>query len=208
MDKKEHWEKVYQTKSLTEVSWYEPAPETSLNIIASLKLCKNAAIIDIGGGDSLLADHLLALGYTNITVLDISAAAIERAKLRLGPRAALVKWIIRDMLLFTGSEKFDLWHDRATFHFLTDLQDRHIYLDIVNRNLKVKGYLIVSTFALDGPEKCSNLPVHQFSESTLFDVFGLYFTKINCFEKEHPTPVLTLQQFLYCTFQKTITFGY
>ncbi len=202
-DRKDPWEKVYQSKPLTETSWYEPVPETSLDIISGLKLPKDAAIVDIGGGDSLLADHLLALGYSNITVLDISSAAIERAKLRLGKKAVLVNWITSDMLLFNGAEKFDLWHDRAAFHFLTDPQDQQLYLYTVNKNLKENGYLVLSTFTLNGPEKCSNLPVQQFSEITISDLFSRYFKKINCFTKEHSTPFHTLQQFLHCIFQKS-----
>lgn len=120
MNRKDHWEKIYQTKPLSEVSWYKPVPETSLSIIIGLKLSKDAAIIDIGGGDSLLADHLLKLGYTNITVLDISASAIERAKQRLNEKPALVNWIVSDMLLLDSEFKYDLWHDRAALHFLTE----------------------------------------------------------------------------------------
>ncbi|WP_345948876.1 class I SAM-dependent methyltransferase [Mucilaginibacter sp. PAMB04274] len=202
MERKDHWENVYQTKQLSEVSWYEPIPQTSLNIIDELGLPADAAIIDIGGGDSLLADHLLALGYTNISVLDISSAAIEKAKLRLGPKADLVKWIIRDMLLFNGTEKFDVWHDRAAFHFLTDPQDQQLYLSTLNKNLKDDGYLVIGTFSLNGPEKCSNLPVQQYSELTLTRLFSRYFKKINCFIMDHATPFQTLQQFIFCVFQK------
>ncbi|OJW14470.1 class I SAM-dependent methyltransferase [Mucilaginibacter sp. 44-25] len=201
MERKAHWENVYQTKPLSEVSWYEPIPATSLKIIDELGLPKSAAIIDIGGGDSLLADHLLELGYTNISVLDISSAAIERAKLRLGLKSILVKWIISDMLLFTGTEKFDLWHDRAAFHFLTDPQDQQLYLYTVNKNLKDDGYLVLGTFSVNGPEKCSNLPVQQYSELTLTRLFSQYFKKINCFIKDHTSPFLTLQQFIFCIFQ-------
>ncbi|MES2060329.1 MULTISPECIES: class I SAM-dependent methyltransferase [Mucilaginibacter] len=202
MERKDHWENVYQTKQLLEVSWFEPIPETSVKIIEELGLSTDAAIIDIGGGDSLLADHLLALGYTNISVLDISSAAIERAKFRLGPKAVLIKWIVSDMLLFNGTEKFDVWHDRATFHFLTDPQDQQLYLYTVNKNLKDDGYLVLGTFSVKGPEKCSNLPVQQYSELTLTRLFSRYFKKINCFIKDHTTPFQTLQQFIFCVFQK------
>lgn len=202
MERKDHWENVYQTKQLSGLSWYEPIPQTSINIIKEFGLSTDAAIIDIGGGDSLLADHLLALGYTNISVLDISSAAIERAKLRLGPKAVLVKWIISDMLLFNGTEKFDVWHDRAAFHFLTDPQDQQLYLYTVNKNLRDDGYLVIGTFSLNGPEKCSNLPVQQYSELTLTRLFSRYFKTINCFIKDHTTPFQTLQQFIFCIFQK------
>lgn len=202
MERKDHWENIYQTKPLSEVSWYERVPQTSINIMEELDLPKSAAIIDIGGGDSLLADHLLALGYTNISVLDISSAAIERAKLRLGPKAVLVKWIISDMLLFNGAEKFDVWHDRAAFHFLTDPQDQQLYLSTVNKNLKDDGYLVLGTFSVNGPEKCSNLPVQQYSELTLIMLFSRYFKKIKCYIKDHVTPFQTMQQFIFCIFQK------
>lgn len=202
IERKEHWEKVYQTKRLSEVSWYEPIPYTSLKIINDLSLSKSAAIIDIGGGDSLLADHLLERGYTNITVLDISSAAIERAKLRLGPKACSIKWIESDMLLFNATEKFDLWHDRAAFHFLTDPRDQQIYLNKSNENLKENGYLVTGTFSLKGPEKCSSLRVQQYSEITLQKIFNHFFKKIECFEADHFTPVQTLQTFIFCIFKK------
>jgi 2-polyprenyl-3-methyl-5-hydroxy-6-metoxy-1,4-benzoquinol methylase len=202
MEGKDHWENIYQTKQLSEVSWYEPIPQTSLNIIDELGLSADVAIIDIGGGDSLLADHLLALGYTNISVLDISSAAIERAKMRLGPKAVLVKWIISDMLLFNGTEKFDVWHDRAAFHFLTKPQDQQQYLYTANKNLKEEGHLVLSTFSVNGPDKCSSLPVRQYSETKLTNLFIRYFTKIKCFIKHHTTPFQTMQPFIFCIFQK------
>ena len=202
MERKDHWEKVYQTKELAEVSWYEPLPETSLRLISQLAPSRDAAIIDIGGGDSLLADHLLDLGYTNITVLDISMAAIERAKVRLGTKAIQIKWILSDMLLFTSTGKYDIWHDRATFHFLNKARDKEIYLQMVNNHLKAEGYLVISTFSLNGPEKCSSLPVQQYSEDSLNDFFNRYFKKIKCFIKNHKTPFQTLQQFIVCVFRK------
>jgi ubiquinone/menaquinone biosynthesis C-methylase UbiE len=185
------------------VSWYEPVPGTSLSIIIGLKLPKDAAIIDIGGGDSLMADHLLKLGYTNITVLDISASAIERAKQRLNEKAALVNWIVSDMLLLDSKLKYDLWHDRTAFHFLTRKQDQQAYLETVNRSLKPKAYLIVGTFAMDGPEKCSGLNIQQYSEQSLSDLFDVYFDKLGCLSKVHMTPFQTLQRFIYCCFQRT-----
>ena len=202
MERKDHWEKVYQTKELAEVSWYEPLPETSLRLISELTPSRDAAVIDIGGGDSLLADHLLELGYTNITVLDISMAAIERAKVRLSTKAIQIKWIVSDMLLFSGDGEFDIWHDRATFHFLNEAQDKDIYLQMVNNHLKAEGYLVMSTFSLNGPEKCSSLPVQQYSEDSLNDFFNRYFKKIKCFIKDHETPFQTFQQFIVCVFRK------
>jgi 2-polyprenyl-3-methyl-5-hydroxy-6-metoxy-1,4-benzoquinol methylase len=200
-NKKDHWDKVYQQKQLSELSWYEPVPETSLQIINGFNLPKEAAIIDIGGGDSLLVDHLLELGFTNMTVLDISLASILRAKQRLGKRAANVNWIISDMLLLTAEKKYDLWHDRAAFHFLTDEADQQEYLDIVHRLLKPKGYLILSTFADDGPSQCSGLPVQRYGEGDLAGLFSKYFNRMRCFTKEHLTPFQTLQKFIFCSFQ-------
>ena len=200
-DKKQHWENVYQTHPLTQVSWYEPIPDTSLTIIKNFKLPKDAAIIDIGGGDSLLVDYLLMMGYTNITVLDISAKAIERAKARLGENAVLVKWVVSDVLEFTSTEKYDLWHDRATFHFLTDPGEQQKYLDMVHRYLTPNGYMVLSTFSTDGPEKCSGLPVQQYTENTLPTLFDRYFEKIRCFTKMHITPFNTIQSFVFCSFQ-------
>ncbi|MES2063397.1 MAG: class I SAM-dependent methyltransferase [Bacteroidota bacterium] len=204
MDRKGHWETVYQTKQLSEVSWFEPIPQTSLEIINDFRLPKNAAIIDIGGGDSLMADHLIALGYTNITVLDISGEAIERAKKRLGESAGLVTWIVSDILLFDYTQKYDLWHDRATFHFLTERSEQQTYLKKMLQSLLPNAYITLSTFAIDGPQKCSGLQIQQYSERTLAELFGVFFEKLDCFHKEHTTPFNTKQEFIYCSFQNKL----
>lgn len=203
-DKKQHWENIYQNHQLTQVSWYEPIPDTSLSIIKRFNMPKDAAIIDIGGGDSLLVDYLLLMGYTNITVLDISAKAIERAKARLGDKAQSVNWLVYDVLDFTAMQQYDLWHDRAAFHFFTDLRDQEQYLDSVHQGLKPNGYLVLSTFGTDGPESCSGLPVQQYSENTLAKLFNKYFEKIKCFTKMHITPFNTVQSFVFCSFQKQV----
>jgi 2-polyprenyl-3-methyl-5-hydroxy-6-metoxy-1,4-benzoquinol methylase len=200
-DRKQHWEEVYKTKQLTEVSWYEPIPETSLSIIKLFRLPKNAAIIDIGGGDSLLVDYLLMLGYTNVTVLDISSKAIERAKERLGANASQVKWIVKDVIDFNPGQKYDLWHDRATFHFLINKEEQGKYLEMVHRYLGPDGYMVLSTFSEEGPEKCSGLPVQQYSENSLPNLFARYFEKIRCFTKMHITPFHTIQSFVFCSFR-------
>ncbi|HZX58904.1 MAG TPA: class I SAM-dependent methyltransferase, partial [Mucilaginibacter sp.] len=187
----------------TQVSWYEPIPETSLSIIARFNLPKDAAIIDIGGGDSLLVDYLLLMGYSNITVLDISAKAIERAQARLGEKAQLVTWLVRDVLDFTTTQQYDLWHDRAAFHFFTDMNEQERYLDSVHQYLKPNGYLVLSTFSTEGPETCSGLPVQQYSENSLSKLFNRYFEKIRCFTKMHITPFHTVQSFVFCSFQNT-----
>jgi len=205
MEKKDHWEKVYQTKQFAEVSWYEPVPETSLQIIHDLKLPKDAAIIDIGGGDSLLADHLIELGYTNITVLDISGHAIARAKKRLAEKAGLIHWVISDILEFDNTVKYDLWHDRATFHFLTERIEQQIYLKKLRRSLLPNAYIVISTFASEGPEKCSGLQIQQYSERTLAELFSAFFEKLGCLSKQHITPANTKQEFIYCSFQNRLT---
>jgi 2-polyprenyl-3-methyl-5-hydroxy-6-metoxy-1,4-benzoquinol methylase len=200
--KKEHWENVYEQKLLTEVSWYEEMPKTSLDMIVSLSLPKDAAIIDIGGGDSLLVDHLLALGYNDITVLDISIKAIERAKARLGQRAQQIEWIVSDILEFKPTKAYDLWHDRAAFHFLTSDQDQQTYLNKVNLLLKAGAIMVLSTFTEDGPERCSGLAVQQHSEKSLDNMFGVYFEKLQCIYTNHLTPFQTIQKFICCNFRK------
>lgn len=200
-NKQQHWENIYQNHQLTQVSWYEPIPETSLSIIKRFNLPLDAAIIDIGGGDSLLVDYLLLLGYTNITVLDISANAIERAQARLGEKAKLVNWLIHDVLDFTANRHYDLWHDRAAFHFFTKMNEQELYLDRVHKYLKPNGYLVLGTFSTEGPETCSGLPVRQYSENSLSKLFNKYFDKIRCFTKMHITPFHTVQSFIFCSFQ-------
>lgn len=201
-DRKAHWEQIYQTKNLHEVSWYQPVPETSLQVFKTLHIPADAAIIDVGGGDSLLADHLLHLGYRNITVLDISAKALERAKARLGSDAHRIKWIVADAASFIPEEKYDVWHDRAAFHFLTDEQDVNRYLNTAQQHLKPDGILIVGTFSEAGPKKCSGIDIKQYSEAAMTELMKTYFEKIRCFSSEHETPAGHIQQFLFCLFRK------
>jgi 2-polyprenyl-3-methyl-5-hydroxy-6-metoxy-1,4-benzoquinol methylase len=203
MSKRSHWQQVYQTKSATDVSWFQAVPQQSLDFIKSFNLDKTAAIIDIGGGDSLLADELLKLGYTNITVLDISAAAIKKAKARLGATAKNVKWIVSDILDFAASEKYDCWHDRATFHFLTNAADTEQYVQIANSAVSENGKIVVATFSTEGPLKCSGLPVKQYNESLLSQTLQRWFKKIRCITTDHLTPFNTLQNFIFCSFKKT-----
>ena len=200
--RKNHWEHIYSTKQPNEVSWYQPTPETSLNFIKELNIPKTASIIDIGGGDSFLVDNLLELGYQNITVLDISKKAIERAKLRLGKRSERVKWIEADASDFNPTENYDLWHDRAAFHFLTDENEIENYLKSVKKGVKENGSLIIGTFSTDGPKKCSGIEITQYSEDSLLKKFS-DFTKLNCQIIEHKTPFNTIQHFTFCTFKKS-----
>ncbi len=200
--RKNHWEHIYSTKQLNEVSWYQPTPETSLNFIKELNIPKTASIIDIGGGDSFLVDNLLELGYQNITVLDISKKAIERAKLRIGKQSERVKWIEADASDFNPTENYDLWHDRAAFHFLTDENEIENYLKSVKKGVKENGSLIIGTFSTDGPKKCSGIEITQYSEDSLLKKFS-DFKKLNCQIIEHKTPFNTIQHFTFCTFKKS-----
>jgi ubiquinone/menaquinone biosynthesis C-methylase UbiE len=204
MNKKEHWENVFKTKSLKEVSWYEPIPEASLSFFKESNISKSAKIIDIGGGDSLLVDHLLKLGYTDITVLDISEAALDRAKLRLKDKSKSIKWIVADAADFSQPENYDFWHDRAAFHFLTDKQSISNYVETVQKHLNKNGNLVIGTFSENGPKKCSGLDIKQYSESTMTNQFMAYFNKIKCIKIDHKTPFDTNQNFVFCWFKKVI----
>ena len=201
-DRKAHWEKIYTTKELNEVSWYQPKPLTSLNYIESLNLKKDANIIDVGGGDSFLVDELLNLGYNNLTVLDISSAAIERAKKRVGENSNQVKWIVADVSNFNATEKYDCWHDRAAFHFLTSTPDINNYINTVSSAIKANGYLVVGTFSEEGPTKCSGIEIKQYSSENLTKTFSKSFKKISCESVNHNTPFNTVQSFCFCKFQK------
>ncbi|MGZ5188928.1 MAG: class I SAM-dependent methyltransferase [Kaistella sp.] len=201
-DRKKHWENIYQTKELKDVSWFQPTPETSLDFFKDFNVPKTAKIIDIGGGDSFLVDHLIGLGYQNISVLDISAAAIEKAKLRLGDKANTVKWIVADVVNFVPTEKYDFWHDRAAFHFLTDEQDITKYLKTAHENINANGILLIGTFSEQGPTKCSGIEIKQYSEESMTQRLQDLFEKIKCITVDHQTPFDTLQNFVFCSFRK------
>jgi ubiquinone/menaquinone biosynthesis C-methylase UbiE len=200
--RKEHWEQIYQSKKDNEVSWYQDIPKLSLELIHSLKLARNAEIIDIGGGNSNLAAKLLELGYGNLSILDISAKALERTQLKLGDRAKLVQWIVSDVLFYKPSKKFDLWHDRAAFHFLTKKDEIKKYAVTAGKLLKPSGYLIVSAFSITGPKKCSGLDITQYSEESMRDLFEKNFEFIKSLEEVHMTPMGTQQNFIYCIFRR------
>lgn len=199
-ESKQHWENIYGHKQPNEVSWTQEVPETSMNFISSFKLPKTAKIIDIGGGDSKLVDFLIDEGYENITVLDISEKALERAKERLGPRADKVTWVVSDILDFVPEGQYDVWHDRAAFHFLTSPEQISTYLNIARA--AVTSRLVIGTFSKNGPLKCSGLPIKQYSEAELQETFALGFDKINCITEDHITPFGTKQNFLFCSFSK------
>lgn len=199
-EKKQHWETVYDTKQPNEVSWTQDTPVTSLRLISNCNLPKTAAIIDIGGGDSKLADHLLDEGYDNITVLDISGKALERAKIRLGDRAGKVKWIESDITEFKPETTYDIWHDRAAFHFMTTDEQITKYLTIAGN--AINQYMIIGTFSENGPKKCSGLDIRQYTETQLQEQVANEFSKINCITEDHTTPFNTTQNFLFCSFKK------
>jgi hypothetical protein len=197
--KKEHWEKVYETKTPDQVSWTQAKPELSLKFIHELIMDKNAPIIDIGGGDSKLVDFLLVDGFSDITVLDISGKAIERAKLRLGALAENVHWIESDINDFVPTRKYALWHDRAAFHFLTTTEEQERYVNLVNA--RVTEFLVIGTFSEEGPLKCSGLEIQQYSEFSMVDQFK-GFQKVRCENENHQTPFDTMQNFTFCSFKK------
>lgn len=197
---KNHWENVYETKNPDQVSWTQKKPQTSLDFINSFGLGKEAKIIDIGGGDSSLVDFLLEDGYENITVLDISAKALEKAKQRLGDKAEKVKWIATDITAFEPNETYDIWHDRAAFHFLTTPEQVSKYIDIAKKN--INRFLVLGTFSKNGPTKCSGLDIQQYDEESLSEKFEAGFEKIKCITEDHTTPFETIQNFVFCSFKK------
>ena len=200
MSNKEHWDKIYTTKTPEEVSWTEDYPQMSIDLITQFDVPKVAKIIDIGGGDSRLVDALLDLGYTNITVLDISNSAIDRAKARLGQNAEHVKWIVSDILDFNPPESYDLWHDRAVFHFLTKQADIHKY--VYRLTQMDTRHLVIGTFSPSGPLKCSGLEITQYDEAKLKTTFGKEFNIIECFAADHITPFDTTQNFTFARMSK------
>lgn len=202
LKRKQHWETVYETKNPDEVSWTQEIPKTSLAFIHSFGLDKSAKIIDIGGGDGKLVDFLLDQGFENITVLDISEKALEKAKIRLVEKAKKVTWIVSDILDFEPTETYDVWHDRAAFHFLTTDEEIEKYKSIVNKS--VDGFLIIGTFSENGPLKCSGLEISQYSEEKLTSTFEDNFDNIDSVLEDHQTPFGTTQNFLFCGFKKRL----
>ncbi len=188
MDKTEHWENVYQTKSSDEVSWYEPDPKQSLDKIVSAAVDSRGRVIDIGGGQSFLVDRLLDAGFAHVAVLDISRTAIEATKARLGERASQVEWMVADITQAKSLGEFDIWHDRAVFHFLTDPDDRRRYVELLRRSLPIGGHFVVGTFAKGGPEKCSGLQICQYDAATMQAELGTSFEPLKCSEYLHTTP--------------------
>ncbi|MFA6151996.1 MAG: class I SAM-dependent methyltransferase [Chitinophagaceae bacterium] len=199
-DRKSHWESIYSSKAPNEVSWTQDIPQTSLDFIESFNLPKSASVIDIGGGDSKLVDFLIDKGFEDISVLDISEEALERAKLRLGEKASRVKWIVSDITEFKPQQNYDVWHDRATFHFLTTEEQINQYLEVATNT--VTTFMTIGTFSNDGPLKCSGLEIKQYSETQLQHQLEKGFKKIRCITEDHTTPFNTTQNFLFCSFAK------
>ena len=202
-----HWENVYTSKDETTVSWFQANPAPSLDLIERVGQRKDADvkdidIIDIGGGASRLADHLLAHGFRHVTVLDISQGALDLAALRLGRRASEVQWIAADVTEWNPSRRFDLWHDRAAFHFLVDPEDRAAYIARLKLALRVGGHAIIATFAPDGPEKCSGLPVHRYDAEGLARELGETFVLVESLRHDHSTPGNATQRFQFSVFQR------
>lgn len=199
-ERKKHWETIYETKNFDQVSWMQEIPKTSLDFINSFELNKSAKIIDIGGGDSKLVDFLLAEGFENITVLDISAKALEKAKIRLGKNSEKVNWIVSDITDFEPQTNYELWHDRAAFHFLTTNEQIEKYISTAQKS--VTGYLTIGTFSENGPQKCSGLEIKQYTEESLSEKLNIAFEKIRCISEDHTTPFNTKQNFLFCSFKR------
>lgn len=202
-DRKSHWENIYQTKELNEVSWYQPTPETSLAFVKQFALPFDAKIIDVGGGDSFLVDHLLDLGYTNITVLDIAEAAINRARKRLGEKAKKVKWVVSDITEFKPTERYDFWHDRAAFHFLTSAEEIDAYFKVLQNGIASNGILVLGTFSDKGPTKCSGIEIKQYTEDEMTSKLDALFSKVQCVTLDHETPTGKQQNFVFCSFRKS-----
>ena len=197
-----HWQNVYTKKGENEVSWFQENPTPSLELIAQVGATPASAIIDIGGGASRLVDNLVDRGFEDVTVLDLSEAALEAAKARLGSRAAQVHWIVADATIWKPRKAYDIWHDRAAFHFLTEEGDRAAYVVRLERAVKVGGYAIIATFALDGPERCSGLPVVRYNPASLGQILGRAFQLVDTRRHVHATPWGSDQSFQFSVFRR------
>ena len=198
-DRAAHWEEVYATKDVEAVSWYQDEPKLSLDLIHAARPALGR-VIDVGGGASRLVDRLLDRGYEDVAVFDISAVALEKAKVRLGDRAAQVRWIVGDVTTIGDLGTFDIWHDRAVFHFLTEAEDRRKYVELAARSVPAGGHLVIGTFAIDGPLRCSGLDVRRYDQALLCAEFGLHFQIVRTSTERHATPSGKVQSFIYALF--------
>jgi SAM-dependent methyltransferase len=201
-DRSSHWETVYSTKAENEVSWFQESPDISLALIRATGATKESAIIDIGGGASRLADALLRDGYRRVAVLDLSAHALDAVKQRIGGASKEIDWIVADVTTWTPARTFDVWHDRAAFHFLTAASDRAAYIDRLRRAVVAGGHVIIATFALDGPEKCSGLPVQRYDAKGLAAELGPDFELVETQSDVHRTPWASTQSFQFSRFRR------
>ena len=202
MELKEHWEHVFTTKKIEEVSWYQPKPETSLNFFTENNIPKSGSIIEVGGGDSFLMDFLIEMGYQNLHLLDISANALQRIQHRLGEKSKKVTFIESNIIDFQPNQIFDVWHDRACFHFLKEEKHIQAYVATASKLITSKGHLFIGTFSKQGPLKCSGLEISQYDAADLIALFEKDFTPVKCFQSNHPTPSGYIQNFTFCHFQK------
>jgi len=201
-DRGAHWENVYRTKGEREVSWFQETPSVSLELIRSAGATRQSSIVDIGGGASRLVDALVDDGHAAVTVLDLSESALAAAKTRLGAAAARVTWIVADVVKWKPVQRYDIWHDRAAFHFLTDAAERSAYVACLREALAPGGHAIIATFALDGPERCSGLPVVRYDASHLGQVLGSAFDLVETRQHDHQTPMGGAQRFQFSVFRR------
>lgn len=197
-----HWQNVYQTKGEREVSWFQESPEISLDLIRATGVGPDGSIIDIGGGASRLVDALLDAGFISVTVLDLSEKALKASKARLGARGAAVDWVVADVTKWQPSQTYDVWHDRAAFHFLTDPDDQAAYAECVRKAVNAGGHVIIGTFAPDGPERCSGLPVIRHDAASLGQMLGNSFVLMETRKHDHHTPGGAIQKFQFSRFQR------
>lgn len=202
VNRKAHWETVYTTKAENQVSWFQENPAPSFELIDLARPTSESRIVDIGGGASRLVDGLVARGFKHVTVLDISNSALDAAKARLGERASQVQWIVADITAWSPTQTFDVWHDRAAFHFLIDAADRSAYVKLMRQAIKPGGHIVIGTFAIDGPEKCSGLPVNRYDADSLAKELGEGFELINNRQHDHSTPWNSAQHFQFCMFRR------
>lgn len=200
-DLKAHWEEVYKNKSFTETSWFQAIPETSIQFFEKLKLPRTASIIDVGAGESHFVDYLLDNGYAHITLVDISEEALRKTRERLGDKGKGIKYIVADAGTFKATEKYDFWHDRATFHFLTDIVHIEHYTQNICRSLSKGAHFLIGTFAEGGPKNCSGLETFQYSADDLSEVFARCLTMEKSLKTQHTTPGGGVQKFIFCLFK-------
>jgi len=197
-----HWQRVYKEKGENQVSWFQERPNISLELIEAVRADPSSAMIDIGGGASRLVDALVEKSYRDLTVLDLSESAVSIAKMRLGERAAMVKWIVADVTRWEPPRSYDLWHDRAAFHFLTEASDRTAYIDRLTKAVRPGGHAIIGTFALDGPERCSGLPVVRYDAAQLSATLTPSFALVDMRRDDHKTPWGAIQHFQFSVFRR------